>query len=436
MPLRLKVQTKEFKNALMSGEAMSKKIPNDITPGDAFAAFLRRPDGFSWVVVHDYFTIETKLSTMEEIGTCSDDIFKPWDETSSIAEDNVLGIYGMNNLVSLISKLGTAAKELTIVVESAKRHLKIEADGGKEYQIDMAVPRKLLANYATICAKKSENTLVKFTSQQFSWFCSAMSDLGKIVKPSVSKPGFGNVVMTAFPTDSKPLVLSGNSNDEGYSVVYESHILAHCDFTSLVPKNLSEGFNSFLSKLGMPEGDVDMSGEVDEDKCVQKLFFSNETFFVSMVCKKDFFPFKAIDGIVATAHVPYCSYKTKRDEIKKAIERLAVFAKNDEAVSEINVLDGGSVEMIQKQNITSREKPAREVCAGGVLENFPEEIPSLGTSVKTDVIKSVISIIPVDVEMDLVVCEAAKNGSRRMALLSSDECSSITAVLLGLRNDL
>lgn len=436
MPLRLKVQTKEFKNAVVSGEAMSKKVPNDITPGDAFAAFLRRPDGFSWVVVHDYFTIETKLSTMEEFGTCDEDIFVPWDETSSIAEDNVLGIYGINNLVALLSKLGSTAKELNIVVDAQKRSMKIEADGGKEYQIDMAVPRKLIANYSTICEKKSENTLVKFTAPQFAWFCSAMSDLGKIVKPSVSKPGFGNVIMTAFPTDSKPLVLSGNSNDEGYSVVYESHILAHCDFTTLVPKNLSEGFNSFLSKLGMPEGDVEMSGDIDSEQCVQKLFFFNETFFVSMVCKKDFFPFKAIDGIVAMAHIPYCSYRTKRDEVKKTIDRLAVFAKNDEAVSEINVLDGGSVEMIQKQNITSREKPAREVCSSGVLENFPEEIPSLGTSVKTDVIKSVLSIIPNDTDMQLVVCEAAKNGSRRMALLSSDACSEITAVLLGLRNDL
>lgn len=436
MPLRLKVQTKELKSAVASGEAMSKKIPNDITPGDAFAAFLRRPDGFSWVVVHDYFTIETKLSTMEEVGTCPDDVFVAWDESSSVAEDNVLGIHGMNNLTSLLAKLGTAAKELTLVVEPSKRRMKIEAEGGKEYQIDMAVPRKLLANYATICGKKSKNELVKFTAPQFAWFCSAMSDLGKIVKPSVSKPGFGNVVMTAFPTDSKPLVLSGNSNDEGYSVVYESHILAGCDFTALVPKNLSEGFNSFLSKLGMPEGDVEMSGDIDEEQCVQKLFFSNETFFVSMACKKDFFPFKAIDGIVAAAHVPYCSYKTKRDEIKKTIDRLAVFAKNDEAVSEINVLDGGSVEMIQKQNITSREKPAREVCAAGVLEDFPEEIPSLGTSVKTDVIKSVLAIMPSDADMSLVVCEAAKNGSRRMALLSSDECSSITAVLLGLRSDL
>lgn len=435
MPLRLKVKTKELKNAVMSGEAMSKKIPNDITPGDAFASLLRREDGFSWVVVHDYFTIEVKLPSMEEVGVCDEDIFVAWDGTSSVAEDNVLGIIAMNHFVSLLAKIGSS-KDMTFVVDSDKRRMKIEVDGSKEYHIEMAHPRKLLANYATICAQKSENTLVTFTSSQFGWFCSAVSSLGKVVKPSVSKPAFGNVVMTAYPTQSKPLVVSGNSNDEGYSVVYTSHILAEHDFTALMPKNLSEGFNSFLSKLGMPEGDVEMSGNIDEDMCVQKLFFSNDSFMVSLVCKKDVFPFQAIDGIVDMARKPYCTYRTKRDEIKKSVERLAVFAKNDEAVSEVNVLDGGSVELVQKANITSREKPAREVCSEGVLADFPEKIPSLATSVKTNVIKSVISILPATTDMDLVVCEAMPNGSRRMALLSSDECSEITGVLLGLRTDL
>lgn len=434
MPLRLKVQTKELKNAVASGEAMSKKIPNDITPGDAFAAILRREGGFSWCVVHDHFTIEVSLPSMSEIGSCEEDICIPWDGTSSVAENNVLGIIGMSNFTTLLSKIGTV-KELTLIVNEAKRRMKIEAEGGKEYQIEMSHPRKLLANYAS-WSQKSENTLVKFTSDQFAWFCSTMSTLGGIVKPSVTKPAFSNVVITAFPTQSKPLVVSGNSNDEGYSVVYESHILAERDFTSLVPKNVSEGFNSFLSKLGMPEGDVTMLGDVDEDNSVLKMFFSNDKFIVSMVCRKDIFPFQAIDGIVEMARKPYCSYKTKRDEIKKTVDRLAVFAKNDDAVSEINVLDGGSVEMIQKMNVTSKERPAREVCSDGVLTNFPEEIPSLGTSIKTNVIKSLVSSLPSDSEMELVVCEAQPNGSRRMALLSSDTCSQITAVLLGLRCDL
>lgn len=433
MTLRLKVQTKELKSALGASEAMSKKIPNDITPGDAFAAILRREEGFSLVAAHDYFTTEIKLSSMQQVGTDDEGICVAWDGVSSVGEENVLGIYGINELVSLLAKMTGAAKELVFIFDKDKRRMKIEADGGKEYFIEMSVPRKLLANYRGIT---TQQLLVRFSAPQFSWFCSTLSALGKIVKPSVAKPGFGCVVLNAFPTDSKPLVLSGNSDSEGYSAIYTSHILANTDFTALLPKNLSEGFSSFLTKMGLPEGDVEFSATLDDAGRASKLFFTSEKFLLSIVCMKDEFPFKALDNIVAVARKPYCTYETARDEIKKAVERLAVFAKNDEAVTEINVLDGGSVEVIQRRNVTSQEKPAREVCAGGVLADFPEKIPALGTSVKTDVLKNTVSLVPATPEMRLVVCESNGNSARRMAFLSSDEFSEITVVLLGLRSDI
>lgn len=435
MTLRLKVSTKELKEAVSATEAMAKKIPNDIAAGDAFAAILRREDGFSWVSVHDYFTLEVRLPSMVEIGHDDEGILVPWDGKSNIDEAPVLGIYGINTLTGLMSKIGNV-KELVLSCDEKKRVLHISSDDGKEYDIEMSLPRKLMANYATICGQKSDNLLLSLNSDQLAWLGRTIGKMGAIVKPSVSHPGFGNVVICAFPTDSKTLTLSGNSQDEGYSVICTSTILAHADFTVLLPKGTAEGISTFLAKMKDTGGNASVYGTVDEDKSVNRLFIENDKIFATLVCKKDMFPFAQLDNIAKSARVPYCVYKTSRDEIKKTVDRIAVFAKTDDAVTEVNVLDGGSVEMIQRKGTASRERPAREICSSGVLSNFPEKIPSLGTSVKTNVLKGTLNGIDAKTDIDLVVCESVDGKSRRMAFLSNDEFSEQTAVLLGLRADL
>lgn len=430
--LKLSVPTKEIKNALDAILAVSKKIPNDIQPGDAQGAIIRRDQGYSIVCTHDYCNVEVLLADVVAAGD-EDEVIAIWDGKSNIGAENVLGIYDMSKLCALLAKLTSAAKEITFSFTEDKKVMHVSTDNGKEYNFDMALPRKIMAIYHGVEQKTKVSDM---TSSQFSWFCSALSNLGKIVKPSVSRPGFGCVVLTAYPTDSKTITLSGNSDAEGYSFVYTSRILSHIDFTALLPKNLCEAFGAFFSKIGTPEGDVCVSAEIDDQNRASELVFSSEKFSVSFVCMKDDFPFKAIDGIVATARTPYCMYQTKRDEIKKTVDRLSVFAKNDEAVSEIHVLDGGTVEMIQRKNVTSNDKPARETCSSGVLAHFPEQIPSLGTSVKTDVLKSMLGIVPAAPDMSFVVCETKPGSARRLAILSSDDNSDITAVLLGLRSDI
>lgn len=430
--LKLTVSTKELKGALDAAVAVSKKIPNDIAQGDAQAAIVHRENGYRLICAHDYFSVEIALDSMTQFGHSDGNVLTTWDGTSDINESNVLGIYDMAKVCSLLSKL-SGVKEVLLIFREDKRNMEIEAGDNKEYKFDMAVPRKIIATYRGIEAK---TRISEMPADQFAWFCSALSNLGKVVKPSVSKPGFGCVVMTAFPSSSKTLTLSGNSDAEGYSYIYTSYILSEVDFTALLPKNLCEAFSSFLTKMGNPEGCVEVSAAIDEEQRAGQLVFSSEKFSMTFGCMKDIFPFQAIDNIVTMARKPYCVYDTKKEEIKKTVDRLAIFAKTDEAVSEIHVLDGGTVEMIQRKNLTSNDKPARETCSDGVLSHFPEKIPSLGTSVKTDVLKNVIGLLPAKSDMSLVVCEAQGQGARRLALLAKDECSNITAVLLGLRSDI
>lgn len=430
--LRLTIPTKDVKNALDAILAVSKKIPNDIQAGDAQGAIVRRESGYCIICAHDYCVMEVRLDDVEESGE-AEGILSTWDGTSNITEGDVLGIYDMAKLCALFSKLTSAAKKVTLIFDAEKRIMEVETGDGKEYKFDMALPRKIMATYHGIAQREKISDM---TSKQFEWFCSALSKLGKIVKPSVSHPGFGCVVMTACPTESKPITLSGNSDAEGYSFIYTSHILSQVDFTALLPKNLCEAFGAFISKMGTPEGDVTVSASIDDERRAGELVFTSERFSMSFVCMKEEFPFKSIDKIVDTARTPYCVYDTKRDEIKKAIDRLSLFAKGDDAVSEIHVLDGGTVEMIQRKNVTSTDKPARETCADGVLSHFPEQIPSIGTSVKTNVLKSTIAALPAQPEMSFVVCETSSGGARRLAMLSSDENSDITVVLLGLRSDI
>lgn len=429
MSIRFQFNTKELKGAIAALDAMAKKVPNDIAAGDSPMTLLKRDAGWSLVAARDYFTAEVKLAEVTLVGD-NDGIIEDWDGTASIVEANTLGLINPTVLSALLSKLGASAKTILITIDNDRKKAKVDAGEGREYALDLGPSRKVMASFRTIAAATPVTVL---PGDQFAWFCSAISTLSKVVRPSVAKPGFGCVCLNAFPSDSKTIQLSGNSDSDGYSVIYDTMMTSGCDFTALLPKNLSEAFSAFVSKLGNPEGDVSLSVSAGSDNKASSLVFTSELFSLSVACMRDDFPFKALSKITAMARDGYCQYDTTRDEIKRCIDRLALFSKTEDATTDIRILDGGTVEMVQHKGMMTRDKSARETMDAGKLASFPLELPDVGTVIKTSVLKDTVNMIPQALDTSLTICRPQGNSNSRLSLIANDGTADITIVLLGVK---
>lgn len=434
--MKIELKTSELKNALSAIEAIMKKTPNDNSPGDSPIAFLRRDDEFSLISIHDIFSAEIKLPEAKLIGTDDQTLWQSWDGDPKTLNDlNVLGLVSPTILTDLSKKLNSVSKTIILTLEDRMR-LKMEAGSGKEYFIDLGPARKIVMSYDRITANK---LIIKATPEQYEWFVSTISGLGKIVKPTATRMSFGCVALSGFPSKQQQLVVSGSSDVEGYAFIYDSKIASQVDFTALVPKNIAESLTTFMKALGTPSNDVEIRVTIDEnnpvsDIAANRIAFVGNDFSVSFSCVYDVFPFDQFYMLAKTARQPYCKYITTQSEIKSAMDRISLFAQTEDAVTELSILDGGTVELVEKLNIVSSDKPARETCSDGTLSEFPDEIPSLGTIVRTNIMKTALTIVKTK-EMSVVVCEQpAPNVPRRLALLSDDGFSELTAVLLGLRS--
>ena len=428
MSISYQFSTKELKNAITAVDAMAKKVPNDIAAGDSPMTLLKRDTGFSLVSARDYFTAEVKLGEVVMIGT-PDDAVADWDGTSPITEASTIGLIEPTVLSALLSKLGAGTKTVQITIDKDRKKAKINAGSGRDYTMELGPSRKVVSSFRTI---KAATEVTVMASDQFEWFCNAISSLSKVVRPSVSKPGFGCVCLNAFPSDGKTVQVSGNSDSDGYSVIYDTVMMSKCDFTALLPKNLSEAFSAFVSKLA-PEGDVALSVILDDQQKTSSIVFTSDSFSLSVACMKDDFPFKALSKITAMARDGYCQYDTDRDELKKVIDRLALFSKTEDATTDVRILDGGTVEMVQHKGMMTRDKSARETLESGTLSAFPLELPDVGTVIKTSVLKSTINMIPGKLDTALTICKPQGNSNSRLSLIANDGTADITIVLLGVK---
>lgn len=434
--MQIIAEAAEIKNAIKSMDDIGKKTPNDLNPGDAPMCFLYDDNGFSLVTSHEYYSASIRIESMQVIGSSDPKILQPWDGSSALASINVLGLANPSMLKTLVGRLPKKQKQVTLTLDEKRRRFAIASDGG-EYSIDLTEPRRVVASYRGL-GNSGTQKLASLEPDVFSWFSGTVSSLGKIVKPSVSKPGFSNVCMSAAPSAGGMLQISGNSDTDGYSFVYDTQVMCDNDFTSLIPKTFAEPFSSFFAPF-VDEATIDMYADIDPaTHKAGSLVFRNDRLALRLSCMVDDFPFQMLSRNVKASRQPYCSYRTKREELKEALSRITLFAKDDDAVTDVSILDGGSIELSERLSAVSRETPAHEVCSAGDLVDFPDNYPEIGTTVKTSVLASAVDLLPAKSDATIIISKARVNRAgreepRRLTIAHDLGGFSLTAILLGIR---
>lgn len=425
--MKLEIETKELKQAVSATSALVKKMPSELSTGDAKFALLRDTKGFSIVTAFDYFTSSIPLPSVQIVGTGEEDI-TVWNEQGNVSENNAIGIVNDGELVSLLSKL-TGVKKVTLDIDRSKQVMSISDEAGKHYRFDIRPPKKVMASFFRSI---SGEQAFAFSQDDLTWFCSTVSTLGSMIKPSASKPGYGCVCMSALPSAAQALQVSGNSDSDGYSMIYDTPIASKFDFTALIPKITAEGLNAYLTQMGGAAGAVDVHVGVGNDGKASSIAFSGDAFMLSLSCMTDDFPFKALGRIIQMVASPQYEEVFAQDVLKKTVDRLGVFAKGENAVTVVELLDGGMAVLSQKADAISRMIDAKEDCPATSLVTFPQDSTKGSTTVLTGVLKKTLTLFPAKSDIKVGITESGQ-GNGKLALRGDDGTASITAVLLGMR---
>lgn len=431
--MKLIVDTLEIKTAINAILGLEKKIPNDLGAGDAKMTFIYHSDSFSLVSTHDYFTISIAMKTMQPVGTIDPEVLDAWDGNSQLMSNNMIGLADPSLLASLANKLIKKSPSIHLSFNADRKTLTVDAEGEKTYTLPLTEPRKLAASYSS---KINGKEIVVLDAMQFQEVSEKITSLGRSVKPTVSKPAFGNVCICALDTEDEHknmLQMSASSDTSGYSIIYDLPIKTDMPFTALVPKGISEALSAFASS--MPSQEVTLLGEIQENLKASTLTFSSDEFTLQMTCMNDAFPFTMLNGLVSQARDNYCVYRIPSDALKDSIGRVKLFATGNDAVIDVKILDGGAMSLAARANDTSRTKPAKETINDGTLIVFPDGYADRGTTVKANVIMNITGLAPSKCDIDFAICNSnRKNVANKLAfIVDTEDGTKLTAIMLGIR---
>ena len=423
--MKIEIETKDFKQAVSATSTLVKKMPSEMSANDARMALLRDSSGFAIVSSYDYFSSSISLPTASILGS-EENGLEAWDEQSQINDSNVVGFAKDAELASLLSKL-SGVKKLILDIDKARQVMTVSDGGSKVYRFDLRTPKKVVANYYRSIGGESCFVL---GPEQMEWFCQTVSNLGRMIKPSSSKPGYGNVCLSASPSKEETLRISGNSDADGYSMIYDTVVTSREDFTALIPKVTAEGLSTYMKQFGSKHGVVDVHLVINDAGKATSISMISDTFSLSLSCMTDDFPFLALGRILGMVSAPPAEEVFKQDELKTVLDRLGIFANQENAATAIELLDGGAATFSQKMDAISRAVDAKESCDAESVKAFPSDSAKESTTVLTSVLRKGISLFPAKSEVKVGI---VPGGGGKLALHGDDGMAKITAVIMGLR---
>ena len=424
--VKIEIDTKDFKQAVSATATLVKKMPSEMSANDARMAILRDRSGFAIVAAYDYFTSSISMPTATVLGNGENGL-EEWDEESQVSDDNVVGFAKDAELTKLLPKLSTT-KKLILDIDKARQRMTISDGGTKSYRFDLRTPKKVIANYYRSIGGES---CFAMGPEQMEWFCSTVSTLGSMVKPSSSKPGYGNVCISATPSKQEALRVSGNSDADGYSMIYDTVISCREDFTALIPKVTAEGLSTYMKQFGTQTGTVDVHITKNDEGKATSFSMLSDSFSLSLSCMTDDFPFMALGRILDMVKAPVFEETFKHDELKKSLDRLAIFAASDNSATVVELHDGGVATLSQKMDALTRAVDAKEDCDAESIKAFPDDETSGSTTVLTTVLRNGMGLFPA--KSEILVGIVPGRGSGKLALHGEDGIAKITAVIMGLR---
>ena len=426
---KLQVKANDLKQAIAAVQALTKGMPGaGVGTGDAKCAILRSCDGFSIVSSTDRTTAEVVLPTMSFVAPPAPGDLDEWNGKSDMTASMLVGFANADDVASLMTKLGTA--DLAVEVARDNHRLVIRC-GRSENQFDIVDPRLIPSRFTRFDGGNAKHAYT-LSSDQLEWFAATVGELGAMIAPSVSHPGFGSVVFNAYPSKSRPLTISGNSDADGYSVIYTTIIASELDFEMLVPKPLASGFNAFVKALGKTDGDTSFEVVVDNRR-VKTLILRNGGYMISVACSADAFPFTATDNILKMAASPAVSARVKYKEINGMLGRTGVSA-GAGSITTLEITDGGMLSLVQHDALTTSNVLARDAIELDGLVKFPGQSTEVSTIVRTDVLRKAVATMKQADAFSVSITAENRPGANGKLILEHDYNIAVeTAVLMGIR---
>ena len=261
MPAKMKAKAGELKSAMGAVQALSKKLPGGgVGSGDAKCALLFSERGFSLVSSTESTTVEIALPSVECVGEPDPSDLARWDGAADLSDEMLVGFAAEIELHKLLGKY-KKDDELELELDRATHRLFVSRERA-ENKFDVIDPRMIKSSFNRMHA--DARTAFTLSADQAQWFADTVGVLADYVQTSVQHPGFGCVGLDAKPSADNTLRLSGNSNTNGFSAIYQTVVASAFDFEMLVPKGLAQGLKSFVAEIGTDAGDLDI-GVVLED---------------------------------------------------------------------------------------------------------------------------------------------------------------------------
>lgn len=430
--VRFTIEANEFNKALRAIQNLTREMPaSSIGAGDARCALIRTTEGASIITCSDVFTAEIKL-TITFIGTLGTSEFDKWDGRTRISPSMLIGFASDNDVKTLISRVDE--KTVEVEFDRAKNMMTVRTTKGR-FNFTTVEPRLIATRFQR--PNSNVEKMCELNGEQAEWLTSTMGKLASIVPPSSSQPGFGTIVVSAYPSEGEPLNISGSSDAQGFSIDFRTTLTSGDELEMLVPRPLAAALKGFVTEIGKESGGAITLGVVRNagTSRAKTLVFQGGRYMVAVACDDSFFPFKSIAKIAAANRDARARISVPYKKFQKMLQRVKAGSddKLNAAVTHINVSDGGVLELKQFNTAVLQNAVSEESIDVGNMTAFPDDVANVSVTVKTSVLMKVLPLCSDLTDLELIITNAPQGQSGKLVIWHDYGIAQLSAVMVAVR---